>query len=105
MTITTKVEKLNPEQLIYSEWLLTHGIGGFACGSLSGVPTRRYHALLNAALPNPYGRTVMLNFIEEILVLPDKTEVALSSVRHLNGNLPPCHLLEYRTENGMPIWT
>jgi hypothetical protein len=25
------------------EWLVTNGIGGFACGTLAGTLTRRYH--------------------------------------------------------------
>ena len=32
------------------EWLVTNGLGGFACGSVAGVLTRRYHGLLIAAL-------------------------------------------------------
>ena len=35
------------------EWLVTNGIGGFACGTLAGTLTRRYHGLLVAALPPP----------------------------------------------------
>ena len=33
------------------EWLVTNGLGGYATGTLCGVPTRRYHGLLIAALP------------------------------------------------------
>ena len=33
------------------EWLVTNGIGGFACGTVAGTLTRRYHGLLVAALP------------------------------------------------------
>ena len=32
------------------EWLVTNGLGGYASGTLCGVPTRRYHGLLIAAL-------------------------------------------------------
>ncbi len=28
-----------------SEWLLTDGRGGYACGTAAGVPMRRYHGL------------------------------------------------------------
>jgi len=38
------------------EWLVTNGLGGYASGTLGGVLTRRYHALLIAALPAPLGR-------------------------------------------------
>ena len=43
------------------EWLVTNGLGGYASGTIAGALTRRYHGLLVAALPTPFGRTVMLN--------------------------------------------
>ena len=42
------------------EWLVTNGIGGFACGTVAGLATRRYHGLLVAALRPPVVRTVTL---------------------------------------------
>ena len=41
------------ELLLYREWLVTNGLGGFASGTISGAITRRYHGLLIAALPAP----------------------------------------------------
>jgi hypothetical protein len=35
------------------EWLEADGLGGFASGTVSGVRTRRYHALLLAATKPP----------------------------------------------------
>ncbi|MCS6830611.1 MAG: amylo-alpha-1,6-glucosidase [Armatimonadota bacterium] len=46
------------------EWLLTNGIGGFACGTVNGLRTRRYHGLLTAALPPPTGRVLVLAEME-----------------------------------------
>jgi hypothetical protein len=43
------------------EWLVSNGLGGYASGTLHGIPTRRYHGLLVTALPNPAGRVMMLN--------------------------------------------
>jgi predicted glycogen debranching enzyme len=51
------------------EWLETNGIGGFACSTLAGMNTRRYHALLVAALSPPGGRTVLLSKLEETIVV------------------------------------
>src|SRR4051812_13222989 len=51
--------------LAEKEWLVTNGLGGYASGTLSGALTRRYHAYLVSALPTPFGRTVMLNYIWE----------------------------------------
>lgn len=46
------------------EWLLTNGIGGFACGTIAGLRTRRYHGLLTAATPPPTGRVLVLAEVE-----------------------------------------
>ncbi|ARP87233.1 amylo-alpha-1,6-glucosidase [Bordetella genomosp. 9] len=43
------------------EWLEADGCGGFASGSASGLLTRRYHALLLAAVRPPAGRMVLAN--------------------------------------------
>jgi predicted glycogen debranching enzyme len=51
------------------EWLVTNGLGGFACGTIAGANTRRYHGLLTAALNPPGGRMVLLSKLEETLVL------------------------------------
>jgi predicted glycogen debranching enzyme len=43
------------------EWLETDGLGGFASGSIAGIRTRRYHALLLTATTPPTGRFVLVN--------------------------------------------
>src|SRR5918911_3580587 len=58
------------ELMLRREWLVTNGLGGFASGTVAGVPTRRYHGLLIAALPTPLGLTVMFNHLSEWLRLP-----------------------------------
>jgi predicted glycogen debranching enzyme len=44
-----------------AEWIETDGLGGFASGTVSGVRTRRYHALLLTATTPPAGRIVLVN--------------------------------------------
>src|SRR5947209_6021882 len=44
-----------------AEWLEADGLGGFASGTVSGIRTRRYHALLLTATQPPAGRLVLLN--------------------------------------------
>ncbi len=51
------------------EWLETNGIGGFACSTIAGLNTRRYHALLTAATHPPVGRVVLLSKLEETLIV------------------------------------
>src|SRR5215207_7546491 len=65
------------DRLLTREWLVTNGLGGYASGTVSGVMTRRYHGLLVAALPAPFGRVVMLNHVAEFLRLPDGRKIAL----------------------------
>ncbi|MFA0762013.1 MAG: hypothetical protein HZLCBSQH_002126 [Candidatus Fervidibacterota bacterium] len=47
------------------EWLETNGLGGYACGTVSGIRTRRYHGLLVAALRPPIGRTLLFAAADE----------------------------------------
>jgi predicted glycogen debranching enzyme len=44
-----------------AEWLEADGLGGFASGTVSGIRTRRYHALLLTATTPPAGRIVLVN--------------------------------------------
>src|SRR3984957_15266618 len=59
----------DPAEACSREWLETNGIGGFACSTLLGLNTRRYHALLTAATKPPVGRFVLLSKMEETLSL------------------------------------
>src|SRR5215467_12270544 len=57
-------------RLLRQEWLATNGVGGYASGTIAGFVTWRYHGLLVAALPAPFGRMVMLNHLAETIRLP-----------------------------------
>ncbi len=47
------------------EWLETNGTGAFAMGTVAGVNTRRYHALLVASVAPGSGRRVLFARVEE----------------------------------------
>ncbi len=47
------------------EWLLTNGLGGYASGTIAGMPTRRYHGLLVASLTPPVDRVVIVGGLRE----------------------------------------
>src|SRR5512141_1016886 len=90
------------------EWLVTNGLGGYASGTVAGVVTRRYHGLLVASLPAPLGRMVMLNHLLERVRLPDRRVVWLGDEDEVAG--PNAvdrteHLVEFRLELGLPVWT
>jgi predicted glycogen debranching enzyme len=88
------------------EWIVTNGLGGYASGTVCGVPTRRYHGLLVAALPAPLGRTMMLARINERLRLPDGSFAPIG-VEALVGRPVQSgsgSLAEFHVEAGLPVW-
>src|SRR5204863_8945588 len=92
-------------QLLRTEWLVTNGLGGYASGTISGSVTWRYHGLLIAALPAPFGRTVMLNHLAEYLRFPDGRLIEFGGREHEHE--PPTgslYLREFRLENQLPVW-
>jgi len=64
-----------------AEWLEADGLGGFASGTVSGIRTRRYHALLLTATTPPAGRMVLVNGFDAWVETQDGT-FAISSQRY-----------------------
>jgi predicted glycogen debranching enzyme len=58
------------------EWLEADGMGGFASGTVSGVRTRRYHALLLTATMPPSGRMVLVNGADAWIERDDRPAVS-----------------------------
>jgi predicted glycogen debranching enzyme len=93
------------QRLLRTQWLVTNGLGGYASGTISGQVTWRYHGLLIAALPAPFGRILMLNHLAESLVFPDGRVIQF-------GGDEPSHpeksssnsLQDFRLENHLPFW-
>ncbi|MEO6908597.1 MAG: amylo-alpha-1,6-glucosidase, partial [Abditibacteriaceae bacterium] len=86
------------------EWLETNGIGGFASGAVMGCNTRRYHALLCAAVAPPRGRMVLVNKVDETLLIGGK-EIPLSC-NYFPGEISPQgyqHLQEFSV-SPLPHW-
>ena len=93
---------MNPE----TEWLESDGLGGFASGTVGGPRTRRYHALLCAALTPPTGRCVLVNGFDAF-VETDSGRFSLSSQRYLPDVTHPdgaSRLVEWSGEP-WPTWT
>jgi predicted glycogen debranching enzyme len=69
--------------------------------------SRRYHSLLIAALPAPWGRHVMFNHLTELLRFEDNSTVKFGAEgqndnpRHVPG-IP--FLKSFRLELGLPVW-
>jgi predicted glycogen debranching enzyme len=94
------------EPFLTREWLVANGLGGYAAGTIASVATRRYHGLLIAALPAPFGRHHMLSGVTERLRLPNGNLVALGGSeqmgRPLRQNVGA--LRTFRLERGLPVW-
>src|SRR5215472_259834 len=89
------------------EWLVTNGIGGFASGTIAGLPTRRYHGLLVAALKPPLGRTLLVSQLTETIEYAGR-KYDLSTCRWMSGAVSPdgYRTIEgFRLEGTTPVWT
>jgi len=89
------------------EWLLTNGRGGYAMGTVAGMPARAYHGLLIAALAPPVERRMVLAACE-LDVTYDGVSYALATNAWASGAIAPngYRLLEsFVLADGLPAWT
>ncbi len=89
------------------EWLVTNGIGGFACGTVAGTLTRRYHGLLMAALPPGGHRTLLVSKIDETVEYGGEV-YELGANRWADGAINPSghlHIERFHLEGTIPVWT
>jgi predicted glycogen debranching enzyme len=96
------------QRLSTLEWLVTNGLGGYATGTVGGTLTRRYHGLLVAALPTPFGRTVMLNYLWERMRWPDGRTISIGRTRTTDSGVEfdaSAYLADFHLELGLPVWT
>jgi predicted glycogen debranching enzyme len=89
------------------EWLVTNGLGGFACGTVAQANTRRYHALLVAALAPPGERTVMVAKLDATATYRER-RFELACNEYADGVIAPhgfAYLCAFHLEDGIPVWT
>jgi predicted glycogen debranching enzyme len=89
------------------EWLLTNGRGGYAMGTLAGMPARAYHGLLIAALAPPVERRMILTGCE-LDVTYDGVSYALATNVWTSGAIAPegyRFLESFVLRDGLPTWT
>ena len=70
------------------EWLEADDLGGFAMGTVSGIRTRRYHALLTVATRPPADRVVLVAALEA-WIETDQGAVYLTSQRYAPDVIHP----------------
>ncbi len=94
------------QQAVEHEWLITNGIGGFACGTVAEANSRRYHGLLMAALTPPTGRTLLVSKLD-MSVRYLNQDYFLFSNEFADGTLAPegfVHLHSFHLDRGLPVW-
>ena len=80
-------EKLNLEEGLKREWLITNGIGGYSSSTIIGANTRKYHGLLVAPLTAPGRRHLILSKLDESIEIRGKkydlyTNICESFISH-----------------------
>jgi predicted glycogen debranching enzyme len=89
------------------EWLVTNGLGGFACGTVAQANTRRYHGLLITALAPPVERTLMVAKLD-VTVRYQERDFELACNEYADGTIAPhgfARLTTFQLEDGIPVWT
>jgi predicted glycogen debranching enzyme len=88
------------------EWLVTNGLGGYACGTVALANTRRYHGFLMASLAPPVQRTLLVAKVDlSVDYLGLKTD--LSANEFAGGTISPqgfIHLESFTVLDGIPTW-
>ena len=95
------------EAALRREWLVTNGLGGYAFGTLAGIPTRTYHGFLVAALRPPVDRTVLVAGLEERLDVGG-TSVPLHALELGDGTIEGHgyrQVEHFRLDGMLPVWT
>jgi predicted glycogen debranching enzyme len=91
---------------IAHEWLVTNGLGGYACGTVAGANTRRYHGFLMASLEPPVGRTLLVAKVDVDVEYLGQT-YPLSANEFVGTTVDPrgfVHLESFTVADGVPVW-
>jgi predicted glycogen debranching enzyme len=88
------------------EWLVTNGLGGYACGTIALANTRRYHAFLMASLAPPVERTLLVAKIDVSVEYLGAAHPLFAN-EFAGGALDPrgfVHLESFFVQDGVPVW-
>jgi predicted glycogen debranching enzyme len=94
------------DEAIRREWLVTNGLGGYACGTIAGANTRRYHAFLMASLNPPVERTLLVAKIDVSAEYLGR-RYPLSANEFAGGAIDPSgfiHIESFAVQDGIPTW-
>jgi predicted glycogen debranching enzyme len=101
-----RLDPVSRDVPVAHEWLVTNGLGGYASGTVTDAPSRRYHGLLIAALPAPLGRRVMFNRLSVSIRLSDGSIARFRSQdsRAADSSFAIARLASFRLDCGLPVW-
>jgi len=88
------------------EWLVTNGIGGFACGTIAQANTRRYHGLLVASLSPPVERVMVVSKLDVAASYLGEA-FQLAANEFADGTISPegfAHIQSFELRDGIPTW-
>jgi predicted glycogen debranching enzyme len=95
------------EEAAAREWLVTDGLGGYACGTVAGLSTRRYHGLLmHATGPAGGARSLGLAGLDVVVVVGDQ-RIRLATHEWGGGVVDPRgheQLASFDLDDGVPRW-
>lgn len=88
-----------------AEWLEADGLGGYASGTVGGLRTRRYHAVLLTSTTPPTDRKVYVNGFEATVVVGDAS-FSISTQKYIPDVTYPrgYEYLQSFTEEPWPTW-
>ena len=86
------------------EWLETDGLGGFACGTVAGPRTRRYHGWYIPAIPPPRRRWMLVSGCDEFVTARGRTAgISAQAYRDATSQEGMENLARFRLEP-FPTW-
>jgi predicted glycogen debranching enzyme len=88
------------------EWLVTNGLGGYACGTAALANTRRYHGFLMASLAPPVQRTLLVAKVDLSVEYQGLT-ADLCANEFAGGTISPqgfVNLESFTLLDGIPTW-
>lgn len=97
----------DPHYLRRREWLVTNGLGGYASGTIAGIPARKYHGLFVPNLATPKGRHIMISRCDESVAIgPHRLHLGGAEFDHdrFAGDSHR-YLKEFRLDHRMAVWT
>jgi len=85
---------------------VTNGLGGYACGTVAGANTRRYHGFLMASLSPPVDRTLLVSKVDVTVYYLGRA-LPLFANEFAGGTVDPCgftDLESFEVSDGIPVW-